>query len=156
MLLTSVSIFIAFYVIGAYSTTDILRLTSKTSLSVSDHSCFCYSCRHPLSMKDQIPIFSYLLSKGRCRYCHTPIPPYEMALECYFTVCLSAIAVFSGFSTGGFISLLIFYEASKALCIIWLKPRASSFLKELCLSMLHNLAIFALLGILFFFRSVAA
>ena len=30
---------------------------------------FCPSCKHKLSWKDLIPLFSYLSLKGRCRYC---------------------------------------------------------------------------------------
>jgi leader peptidase (prepilin peptidase)/N-methyltransferase len=33
----------------------------------------CPSCHHPLSLLDNIPIISYYLLKGRCRYCNTPI-----------------------------------------------------------------------------------
>jgi len=34
----------------------------------------CSACQHRLSAKDLIPVFSYLWLRGRCRYCHAPIP----------------------------------------------------------------------------------
>jgi leader peptidase (prepilin peptidase)/N-methyltransferase len=34
----------------------------------------CSACRHRLSPKDLIPVFSYLWLRGRCRYCQAPIP----------------------------------------------------------------------------------
>ena len=34
----------------------------------------CDSCLHRLAIKDNIPIFSYLWLRGRCRYCQAPIP----------------------------------------------------------------------------------
>ena len=34
----------------------------------------CDSCHHSLAMKDNIPIFSYIWLRGRCRYCQAPIP----------------------------------------------------------------------------------
>jgi leader peptidase (prepilin peptidase)/N-methyltransferase len=34
----------------------------------------CSSCNHRLSVKDLIPVFSYLWLRGRCRYCQTSIP----------------------------------------------------------------------------------
>ncbi|HCM52003.1 TPA: hypothetical protein DIS56_02615 [Candidatus Saccharibacteria bacterium] len=33
----------------------------------------CVHCGHELSAKDLIPIFSWLMLKGRCRYCQKPI-----------------------------------------------------------------------------------
>ena len=30
----------------------------------------CMECSHKLSFIDSIPIISYLLLKGKCRYCH--------------------------------------------------------------------------------------
>ena len=34
----------------------------------------CDSCLQRLAIKDNIPIFSYLWLRGRCRYCQAPIP----------------------------------------------------------------------------------
>jgi prepilin signal peptidase PulO-like enzyme (type II secretory pathway) len=34
----------------------------------------CSSCNHRLSVKDLIPVFSYLWLRGRCRYCQASIP----------------------------------------------------------------------------------
>jgi len=33
----------------------------------------CPQCKHPLSAADNIPLFGWLLLRGRCRYCNTPI-----------------------------------------------------------------------------------
>ncbi len=33
----------------------------------------CPHCRHPLSVLDNLPLVSFLLLKGSCRYCHGPI-----------------------------------------------------------------------------------
>ena len=30
---------------------------------------FCDHCKHPLSAKDLVPLFSYLFMRGKCRYC---------------------------------------------------------------------------------------
>jgi len=34
----------------------------------------CATCNRKISNLDNIPIFSYLWLRGRCRYCHAPIP----------------------------------------------------------------------------------
>lgn len=44
-------------------------LTNKTFFGRS----FCPKCRHTLSWFDLVPILSYLLLNGRCRYCHKKI-----------------------------------------------------------------------------------
>ena len=33
----------------------------------------CPQCKHPLSVLDNIPLFGWLLLRGRCRYCQAPI-----------------------------------------------------------------------------------
>ena len=34
----------------------------------------CANCKRRLGARDLVPVFSYLWLRGRCRYCHTPIP----------------------------------------------------------------------------------
>src|SRR3569623_892659 len=36
-------------------------------------SSHCLHCRHALSAADNIPLFGWLLVRGRCRYCRAPI-----------------------------------------------------------------------------------
>ena len=36
-------------------------------------SSHCPHCKHPLSAADNIPLFGWLLLRGRCRYCRAPI-----------------------------------------------------------------------------------
>lgn len=41
--------------------------------SIIRPSSHCTHCQHSLSPMELIPIFSFLLQKGRCRYCRTPL-----------------------------------------------------------------------------------
>lgn len=41
----------------------------------------CDTCGHRLGARDLVPLFSYLWLRGRCRYCHTPIPRRIPAVE---------------------------------------------------------------------------
>ena len=34
---------------------------------------YCPHCKHILSWKDLIPVFSFIILKGKCRYCKKPI-----------------------------------------------------------------------------------
>src|SRR5690606_6942893 len=42
-------------------------------LSVSRGRSVCIHCGHELAAKDLIPLLSWLLLRGKCRYCHRPI-----------------------------------------------------------------------------------
>ena len=63
-------IFLYGIVIGSFLNVCILRLPTKESLMPGSH---CTSCEHRLRWYDLFPLFSYLLLKGRCRYCGAKI-----------------------------------------------------------------------------------
>lgn len=55
------------------------RLHTKRNF-VSDRS-ECEHCHHKLSAADLIPILSWLMLSGKCRYCRTPISPRVPLIE---------------------------------------------------------------------------
>lgn len=58
--------------IGSFLNVVIDRLPARKSLvRPSSH---CDACGHKLSFLDLIPVFSYLMLRGRCRYCRARIP----------------------------------------------------------------------------------
>ncbi len=58
--------------IGSFLNVCIDRLPAGKSLVYPPSHCDV--CRHRLMPKDLVPLFSYLLLRGRCRYCRVPIP----------------------------------------------------------------------------------
>lgn len=46
---------------------------TKVGKSVAKGRSMCPDCKHQLSAIDNIPLVSYLLLKGKCRYCKKPI-----------------------------------------------------------------------------------
>lgn len=42
---------------------------------------FCFFCGHELAWRENIPIFSYVLLRGRCSRCHSPIPYWLPLIE---------------------------------------------------------------------------
>lgn len=58
-------------VIGSFMNVCIYRL--PRNLSIISPSSRCPSCQSPVRPYDNIPIISYLILKGRCRDCGTPI-----------------------------------------------------------------------------------
>jgi leader peptidase (prepilin peptidase)/N-methyltransferase len=58
--------------VGSFLNVCIDRLPENESI-VSPPS-HCSVCQHRLSLKDLIPVFSYLRLRGRCRHCQASIP----------------------------------------------------------------------------------
>jgi leader peptidase (prepilin peptidase)/N-methyltransferase len=43
-------------------------------LSIAKGRSMCPDCHHTLSAKDLIPVLSWVSLRGKCRYCHKPVP----------------------------------------------------------------------------------
>lgn len=66
-----VIIFIFGLIVGSFLNCVIYRLEIGKSF-LKGHS-FCPYCKHELAWYDLIPVFSFLILKGKCRYCKKPI-----------------------------------------------------------------------------------
>lgn len=75
---------------------DISWVTAKNKEGTFARSA-CPHCDHDLGFKDLIPVFSWLLSKGKCRYCRESIAFIYPAAEI-----LCCIACFGIYFTLGF------------------------------------------------------
>ncbi len=51
----------------------------------------CMSCAAPVPRRDNVPLVSYVLLRGRCRRCGTRIPPRDPAIELVSALLLAAI-----------------------------------------------------------------
>lgn len=49
------------------------RAASQKELSIATGRSMCPHCKHTLHAKDLLPVVSWLLLKGKCRYCKKPI-----------------------------------------------------------------------------------
>lgn len=90
--------FILGSVIGSFLNVVILRTPEKQSIITEPSHCF--SCGHRLAWYDMFPIFSYLLLRGRCRYCGEKFSARYMIIELITAVlyCLSYL-VFAVFQS---------------------------------------------------------
>src|SRR3954462_3683292 len=57
--------------IGSFLNVCILRLPRDQSLLRPRSTC--PNCKQPIAWRDNIPLFSWLWLRGKCRWCHTPI-----------------------------------------------------------------------------------
>ena len=65
---------------GSFLNMVIYRLPRGLSFGQPKRS-FCPNCKHPLAWIDLIPIYSWLSTKGKCRYCQIPISPRYLLVE---------------------------------------------------------------------------
>ncbi len=49
------------------------KAVSPADLSILRGRSMCPRCHHPLAAIDLVPVFSWLMLRGKCRYCHKPI-----------------------------------------------------------------------------------
>ena len=75
---------------GSFLNVVVHRVPRKES--VARPRSRCPSCGHELAASDNIPVFSWLLLGGRCRYCKAPISPRYLVGE-ILTAALWIIAV---------------------------------------------------------------
>lgn len=100
---------------GSFFTVVGSRLPKNENFIVS-HS-HCDACGHFLSFFDMIPIISYLLLKGRCRYCKSKIDSLSTWME-FFTGVLFALSYFvfglsyELFIALGIVSMLVILSVS--------------------------------------------
>jgi leader peptidase (prepilin peptidase) / N-methyltransferase len=73
-------------VIGSFL--NVLALRSLEGVSIIWPPSRCPNCNHQLGMLDNIPVLSYLMLNGKCRYCKAPIswqyPAVELACALMF------------------------------------------------------------------------
>ncbi len=66
--------------IGSFLNVVIYRLPRRISLG-NPRNSFCPRCKHRLGLRDLFPLFSWLLSRGRCQHCGEPIPVRYFLVE---------------------------------------------------------------------------
>lgn len=56
----------------------------------------CPKCHTPLKPMDLIPILSWILERGKCRYCQSPISPRYLIIELVTTAAVMASFIVFG------------------------------------------------------------
>ena len=94
--ITGVILFLTGACIGSFLNVVIYRLPEEESLlSPRSH---CRSCHTRLGFIDLIPVFSYLILRGRCRHCGVAFSPRYMLVEAVTGVLAIAAWYMSGFA----------------------------------------------------------
>ena len=75
--------YIFMFIIGAVfgSFFGVVATRLPENKSIIRPNSYCPKCKHKLEPIDLIPIISYLMVKGRCRYCHKRISIFYPLIE---------------------------------------------------------------------------
>ncbi|MGH7789283.1 MAG: prepilin peptidase [Candidatus Binatia bacterium] len=103
-----VAVFVLGAVVGSFLNVCIHRL--PTGASVAFPASHCPQCRQPILPYDNIPIVSYLLLRGRCRQCATPISRRYPLVEMLSG--LAAVAALSHFGLTAYALMAFAFLAS--------------------------------------------
>lgn len=66
--------------LASFITTTVWRILNHVSLFDPRRS-YCESCHHPLYWWQLLPVVGWLLQKGRCHFCRSPISSYSTVSE---------------------------------------------------------------------------
>jgi leader peptidase (prepilin peptidase) / N-methyltransferase len=117
----AVAIFVLGLAFGSFLNVCVYRL--PRGISVVKPRSACPQCGHAIAMYDNVPVLSWMILRGRCRYCRAPISPRYWMIELltgglflacygYFGLTLSALK----YGAFGFLLLgLIFTDAETKL-----------------------------------------
>lgn len=97
-------------IFGSFATMASYRIPLGEDLVVKPSHC--PECNHRLSIKDLFPLFSWIINRGKCRYCHTKISERYPLIEIMMAIIFAAIYLKFGFS---FISLCV---TMLAVCLV--------------------------------------
>jgi len=87
-------IFLLGLVVGSFLNCIIYRLETRENFLKG--RSYCPHCKHILSWKDLIPIFSFLFLKGKCRYCQKKISLQYPLVEFFTGFLFLAISLSKG------------------------------------------------------------
>ena len=89
-------IFLFGIVIGSFLNVLIFRIPKQEEfVKTRSH---CMTCGHQLAWYDNIPLFSWLSLKGKCRYCGAPISPQYPIIEAANGILYVCIFLIKGFT----------------------------------------------------------
>lgn len=89
--------------VGSFLNVVIYRLPNNMSRAVP--ASHCPDCKHPLKWYDNIPVLSYTILGGKCRYCKKHIPFRYTAVE-LLNMALWLVSVWRFYGDGGVFDLI--------------------------------------------------
>jgi leader peptidase (prepilin peptidase)/N-methyltransferase len=124
-------VFIFGLIVGSFLNCVIYRLGEKKSFL--NGRSFCPECFHILSWKDLIPIFSFLILKGKCRYCRKKISLQYPLVEFFTGILFLATFYYLRnqlFSLQGIFTLFYYWTVFSSLIVIFVYDLKNYLIEE--------------------------
>ena len=123
---------------GALANVLIYRIPNHLSIVLPNS--FCTECKTPRRWRDKIPLVSFILLRGRCRYCQAKIPYFYPLSECLGALLgLFCYLYFPVFSALAFFFLVLFFYVLSVIDVRFLEIPDSINLLTFVLSLLFAL-----------------
>jgi leader peptidase (prepilin peptidase) / N-methyltransferase len=103
-------------IVGSFLNVVILRLPQENG-SIIFPASHCPLCKNPLSWYDNIPLFSYIILRGRCRHCRSFISLQYPTVEVLMSLLSAAVVFRFGLTVTG---AGYFLFCAALLVIIWI------------------------------------
>lgn len=87
--------------------------------SIAKGRSHCAVCGHTLSAKDLIPLFSWIVLKGKCRYCGAPISKRYPLAELILGICFVSVFLRWGFTLDTLRYIILFFLLLVASLVDW-------------------------------------
>ena len=106
--LTPIYIIVLLYgiVVGSFLNVCIYRIPKKENIAIVRSHCM--TCNHQLKWYDNIPLLSWLVLGGKCRYCKAPISPQYPIIEASNGLLWLLVAIIRGLSVDTLLYALLF------------------------------------------------
>lgn len=116
------SLFIFGLIIASFLNSVIYRLSINQSFLIG--KSYCPNCKHDLSWPDLVPVLSFLVLKGKCRYCKKPISIQyilvELATAALFVILIwQNIDLIYNFTLLGFLNLCFMLYIVSSMIVIF-------------------------------------
>ncbi len=103
----------------------------------------CDKCRHLLAILDLVPIASYASLRGKCRYCHSPIPVRNLVVEIVLGISLLLIGRIGHI---GLIDQIVLMGIAWVTTVIFVMDQETMLVSDAMVAIWAALVIFSHLG----------
>ncbi|MFA5135074.1 MAG: prepilin peptidase [Patescibacteria group bacterium] len=93
------------FAVGSFLNAVIYRL--HAGVSFMRGRSYCPRCKHDLAAKDLVPVVSFVLLRGKCRYCHKPISWQYPLVE--FSTAVLFVLLYAQFGIGATFFVYLVY-----------------------------------------------
>ncbi len=97
--------------IGSFVNAAVYRLKIRKIKSLFFGRSFCPRCKKILHIRDLIPLASFLLLRGKCRFCSKKISAHYFLVEFFTALAFGGVAMFTGFENLPLLAWNLFFTA---------------------------------------------